>query len=192
MKKHSISIITPAFNTKPEFLHECIKSVLEQDFQDFEWLIFDDNSDSYVAEIINSYNDKRIKYFRNTEDRNIGPSAARNFLLNASSGKYIAILDSDDLMIKTRLSKQYNYLEKHKDVGCVGAWALKNGEEIIGNQIDNDSLQIETKLLLDTNVYVHSSIMFRKSVIDAHNLRYDNKYVPAEDYEFYIRLIKKS
>ena len=88
-----VSIITPSYNSS-EFIEETIKSVLDQTFQDWEWLITDDKSSDNTAEIIKKYNDPRIKL--QVLEQNGGAGNARNKSLERALGRYITFLDSDD------------------------------------------------------------------------------------------------
>ena len=102
-----VSVLTPIYNTKPEFLRECINSVLDQTFGDFEFLLCDDCSESYIRDIVESYNDPRIVYIRN--QKNLGAAGSRNRLIDMANGDYLALLDSDDTMVETRLAKQVEF-----------------------------------------------------------------------------------
>lgn len=96
-----ISVIIPVYNTEP-FLYTCIDSVLAQSFTDYEVLLIDDGSTDQSGLICDQYasKDGRIRVFH-TENR--GPSCARNLGLDEAKGQYIAMVDSDDVL----LSKDY-------------------------------------------------------------------------------------
>ena len=123
MKKEPlISVIMPVYNTPEKYLREAIESVLSQTFENWELLIIDDCSDKIeVKLIVDSYCCNKIKYLKN--EKNSGAAVARNLGLKNAKGKYIAILDSDDIAIPNRFEKQFQYLEKNDDVGVVGSWA---------------------------------------------------------------------
>ncbi len=104
------SIITPCFNSE-KYIEECIKSVLNQNFQDFEFLIIDDGSFDSSSEIIKKYADfdNRIKFFKK---ENQGQGIQKNFLIKQSKGKYILFLDSDDWLEDNALKKLFNKFQK--------------------------------------------------------------------------------
>ena len=116
----TVSVIMASCNPEKELLTIAIKSVLKQTFDNFEFIIVDDGSKSPIEPIVRSIStDRRITVFRID---NSGLGAALNYGISKSSGKYIARLDDDDMMLPERLQKQVNYMEAHPEVSCVGTW----------------------------------------------------------------------
>lgn len=184
-----ISVIMPIYNTKQEYLRDALQSILKQTFTDFEFLIIDNGSESYIKDIINSYHDERIKYLR--IENNVGPANARNLALKQAQSPYIAFLDSDDIAYPERLQKQYDFLEMNPEIGCLGT-KVKN----IGDLADKAYFPTPTKhkdielwLLFNGNVFCQSSIMLRKQLLDKHHLQYNTDYVPTEDYALWLDFI---
>lgn len=105
-----ISIITPAYNAG-KYIEETIKSVQTQTFTDWEMVIVNDCSKDNTYEIAKAYADadKRIKLINH--EKNAGVAAARNTALDASTGDYIAFLDSDDLWLPDKLEKQLMFMD---------------------------------------------------------------------------------
>jgi glycosyltransferase involved in cell wall biosynthesis len=97
-----VSIVMAMYNAR-RYVHEAIESVLGQDYPHFELIIVDDGSTDGGHEVVQRYSDPRIRLIR-TENQ--GPSAARNCGVDASGGKYIAFLDSDDLLVPVSLSSR--------------------------------------------------------------------------------------
>lgn len=97
-----ISVIVPVYNTEP-YLRQCIDSILNQTFTDFELLLVDDGSTDHSGEICEEYAqiDARIKLFHTP---NHGVSAARNLGINQASGEWITFVDSDDWVEEEYLS----------------------------------------------------------------------------------------
>ena len=87
-----VSVILPVFNSE-KFIAKAIESVLKQSFKDFELIIVDDGSTDSSPDIINSFEDDRIKIITQS---NQGPGAARNNALEIAEGDYVMYLDSDD------------------------------------------------------------------------------------------------
>lgn len=109
-----------------------VDSILNQTYKEWELLIVDDNSCDGTTNIINSYKDCRIKYFRNTENK--GPAYSRNLAIQYSIGKYIAIMDADDIAMPERLEIQSVFLENHLDIDVLGSKFLvidKDGDVIL-------------------------------------------------------------
>ena len=105
-----LSIVMPAYNHQ-QFVGEAIENVLNQTFADFEFIIVDDGSTDNTAEVINSYKDDRIHYhYQQNQD-------AYNALNNGiakSAGKFIAILNSDDVYMPNRFERLFNFQKQHK------------------------------------------------------------------------------
>lgn len=91
-----ISIIIPMFSVE-KFIQTCLESILQQTFRDFEVIIVDDGSTDRSVEIVESFDDPRLKFYRRA--KNFGRSAARNFGLELSSGEYIFFMDDDDAIL---------------------------------------------------------------------------------------------
>lgn len=184
-----ISVIMPVYNTKEEYLREAIQSILNQTFSDFEVIVVDDASTVDVRDIVNSYLDERIHYYRLA--KNEGAAGARNYAIAKSVGEYIAFMDSDDVSYANRFEIQKNYLEAHPDIGCLGSRM-----DIIGDDKDNISFveifshdEIESFLLFENCAFCQSTVMLRKEILDKHNIRYKKQYVPSEDYALWLDLI---
>jgi len=184
-KVPEISVIMSNYNTKESYLRESIESILNQTFNDFEFIIIDDNSTSNSIEIIESYKDKRIKILRN--DQNLGLASSLNKGIRYSKGNYIARMDADDVSINTRLEKQFNYLENNKDIHILGTKARIFGEKKgIREIIPCTSEYIRTEFLFTVGL-THPSIMMRKEFINKFNLFYNEEFIKSQDYEFWSR-----
>ena len=96
------SVIMPVYNPQPHELERAIRSVLEQDMSDFEFIICDDGSDIGVQEIVESFSDPRIKYLRN--DRNMGCAYSLNRCIEAAKGELLIRQDADDYSLPGRFS----------------------------------------------------------------------------------------
>ena len=106
-----VSIIMPSYNTA-SFIAESIQSVQAQSYENWELLIVDDCSTDHTDEVVKPYlADKRINYLKNK--KNSGAAASRNRALREAKGKWIAFLDSDDLWMPNKLSKQVKFMEEH-------------------------------------------------------------------------------
>src|SRR3989344_2431237 len=117
---HKVSVIIPTHN-RPESLKKAINSVLGQTYQDLEVIVIDDGLEKRAIEIINSFNDSRLKYIQHLEEK--GGSAARNTGIKNSSGEFIAFLDDDDEWVSHKLATQMAQFEPTPhDVGfCFSA-----------------------------------------------------------------------
>jgi len=188
-----VSVIMPVYNQKISFLDSSIRSILNQNYKQFELIIVDDGSSEkccheYLKKC--SQNDPRIKLIRNKI--NLGPSASRNRAILESQGKYIAIMDSDDIAKLYRLKKQVNFLEENCDISACGGWAelIDKCGRIIGYQkLRIDAAEIR-KNILWSNQFVNSTMMFRKKIlVKIGPTVYKNECAPAEDYDLALKLI---
>ena len=107
---------------RASFLPQAIKSVQNQGFSDWELIISDDDSNDATEAVLAPLRakDSRIKYHKNTPA--LGISGNRNKALSLASGKYMAVLDSDDFWLdKDKLQKQYDFLEANPDYVLIGS-----------------------------------------------------------------------
>ena len=123
-----ISIVVPVYQVEP-FLKQCIDSILAQSFFNFELLLIDDGSTDKSGTICDEYtkSDYRIKVFHQS---NKGLSAARNTGLDNACGKYITMIDSDDVLLSNDYLKiLYDSLEKNNaEISVIGQISFKDGE----------------------------------------------------------------
>lgn len=128
ISKPTVTIITPFYNTDSVF-RETARSVFAQSLQDFEWLIVDDGSSdsgalAMLLEIQDS--DPRVKVIT---QQNGGPSAARNTAFQHSIGRYLCLLDSDDMIEPTFIEKCLWFLESNPEFGFCNSWSVNFGDE---------------------------------------------------------------
>ncbi len=111
-----ISVILPAYNAS-NHIAESIDSILRQTYKDFELIVVNDGSIDQTKEIVNSFQDNRIKLIDN--ESNMGIVFSLNKAIKISKGEFIARMDSDDIAINDRLEKQLEYL-KRNNLGICG------------------------------------------------------------------------
>ena len=177
-KSPEISVLMPVFNAE-RYLKSAIDSILNQTFQDFEFVIINDGSTDSSEEVILSYNDSRINYYKNAE--NIGLIATLNKGMGLCNGRFVARMDADDISLPKRLQKQWDFLNKHPEIVMVGS----DVEMIdVQNQRIKD-VQFCPVHLLKTqlffgNTFAHPSILIRKDILSEFS--YNSDYIYAEDY----------
>ena len=185
-----VSVLTPLYNTNPKFLKEMIESILNQTFNDFEFILLNDSpSNKEIKDIVLSYNDKRIIYVENEENLKI--SKSRNKLLDLAKGEYIAIFDHDDISLPQRLEKQVEFLDKNPKIGVVGSNIIKYSNNKKSNNPENN-LDIKINLVARGCIILHSTVMIRKSILTKNNIQWDEQYSPCEDYMLFANLIDKT
>jgi glycosyltransferase involved in cell wall biosynthesis len=112
-----ISVLMPAYNAEAH-IAEAIQSILKQSFADFELIILNDGSTDKTSQIIDGFLDPRIH--KMDLQPNQGLVSARNRLVAAARGRYIAFLDADDIAFPDRLQKQFTFLESGAADLCGG------------------------------------------------------------------------
>jgi glycosyltransferase involved in cell wall biosynthesis len=108
-----VSVIVPVYNSG-RFVGATLESIFAQDYEPTEVIVVDDGSADDSAEVARSFDGVRV-----LRQPNQGPAAARNAGLKVAQGEFISFVDSDDLLLPTKLSSQVGYLLAHPDVGVV-------------------------------------------------------------------------
>lgn len=200
MNNELISIIVPIYNTE-KYLRQCLDSILNQTYTNFEVLLVNDGSTDSSGMICQEYveNDSRFRYF---EKDNGGVASARNLGLERSSGAYITFIDSDDWVEQNYLEVLYTALkENDTDVAIstykrfaqdgvfyLRSYSKENDEFLnIGKRNRNSFLEILPKLgELDHSFYSISSKLIKREIIG--NLLFDEQISYAEDLNFFFHL----
>lgn len=183
-----ITVLMPAYNAG-KYIREAIESVLQQTFADFELVIVNDGSTDNTLQVINAFDDERIRV---VSQANRGVAQALNTGLKHSRGQYIARFDADDICYPHRLEKQLHFLNANPDYIMVGSGAdyvLENGDFLFHcNCIAHTHEEIVDKLYFYCP-FLHPTVMYRKDSIcnaggypaQAHNF---------EDYLLWTHIIK--
>jgi glycosyltransferase involved in cell wall biosynthesis len=182
-KRPKVSVMMGTYNTS-KYIGECIESVLNQTFQDFEFIIINDKSTDDTLEVIKRYNDKRIIVINN--NKNLGVAESLNKGLRKAKGKYIAIMDSDDVMMPERLQITYDYLEKNKEVFLVGGalYYMEDNGKLMLKDIPLIGYEKIRERLKERSCFWHNTIMFRND----KKTFYRGKFRYAQDYDLFTRL----
>lgn len=174
----------PAYNAA-DVIRESIDSVLAQTLRDFELLIVDDASTDATVQVVSQVQDPRVVFIR--LPRNQGAVGARNVGIEAARGKYIALLDSDDLAMPERLQVQVDLLESSGADICASnyrRWDPATGKIKLGHQRLGD---VDLRSLLTVYCPIgNSTVMGRAEVFKRHP--YDPAFKYAEDYELWTRI----
>jgi len=156
-----VSVIVPIYNSE-KYLKKCIDSLVSQTLDDMEFILINDGSTDGSDEIIKSYNDSRIKYFKRT---NHGIGATRNFGIDKANGEFIGFLDSDDYVEPDMYLKMYNEcVNKNLDIVICDHYIENGDNKDILKFIDFGvtSLNDSPNLLLDINLAPWNKIYSKK------------------------------
>lgn len=183
-----VSVVMAVYNSE-KYLHEAVDSILSQTFSDFELLAVDDGSTDGSADILAQYEkqDSRVRMLRQP---NSGVATARNKAFEQAKGKYIALMDSDDISLPDRLAGQVALLENNPDIGFCGVRCSFFGDlgEFVGACPPVDPERLKCRMLFLTTVS-NTSIMMRRDLVVKHNLYYDTSFAVTEDYELITRFL---
>ena len=184
--KPKISVLMPVYNGD-QFLDKSIKSVLNQTFNNFEYIIINDGSTDGSLKIIESYKDNRIKIINYSKNKGI--TFALNNGLKIAKGDYVARQDQDDISYPDRLMLQIEYLENN-DVDLVDTnfIFIDENDKYLQDYEKRYFSPDETLSHLFFYEMVHASIMCKRSLFTKYNIQYRKR--PTEDYDLFIRLAK--
>ena len=196
MANPSVSVLMNCFNGE-RFIREAISSVLAQTEADFELLVWDNQSTDHSADIIQSFDDSRIRYHRS--DRHTSLAEARRLALPLLRGEWIGFLDVDDLWRHDKLEKQLNRVREAPEVGfCYCAVNLldqSNGDgsahrDHVFNRQPNTLPEgrIFQRLLRGNFIAIASLLVNRRKLVDLGGLR--GRYPIMEDYDMSLRLAR--
>ncbi len=195
IEKGLVSVIMSNYNTPEEFLRPAIESILNQTYQNFEFIIIDDCSTDNSLSIIESYTDDRIRIIRNFQ--NLGITKSLNKGLAVAKGEFVARMDADDISVETRFKKQVEFLESHPDhivcgtgIELIGDWQSKHANKFICREIpDKETFQIHLLFGNYPNI-VHPSAMFNHNLLLKNNITYNENYPLAQDYRMWVSCSK--
>lgn len=180
-----ISIIIPVYNPPQKFLEECIDSILNQTYQNFEICIADDASPKdYVKEILEKYKlkDSRIKVIYRKKNGNI--SAATNSALSIANGEYVALVDNDDLLTPNALYENIVALNHNKNIDLL--YSDEDKLDLDGKRcLPHFKADWSPDTLLSINYITHLTVIRRSIVNEIGGFR--TKCDGAQDYDIVLR-----
>lgn len=185
-----VSVVIPAYNAMT-YLPETVDSVLKQTFDDFEIVIVNDGSSDLIQDWVNRQTDSRIRLI---SQENQGLSGARNTGIMNAEGKYIALLDADDLWEASKLEKQVQILARRDEVGLVYTWVVSVDAEgrSRGKVIQHwEEGQVWSTLIQHNIVECGSTPMIRRSCFDELGLFDRNLGSYVEDKDMWLRIAKR-
>lgn len=183
------SIVTITYN-RASLIGDTIQSVLNQTYKNFEYIIIDDGSTDNTEEIVNSFNDKRIKYFKQSKKDTL--SILRNNGVNNSTGDVICVLDSDDLWKKNKLSILFNIF-KNSEIQFV----FHNATNLSEDNIEKDTIYSYKKdfyknilnEILDNSILPYPFYSFKRSLVKKGKV-YDESMMDGQ-HDFFLRTASK-
>lgn len=187
MSEPLISVVLVVRNVE-RFLAESIESILAQTFRNFEFVIVDFGSTDKSKSIISGYavKDSRIKFH---EIPDCGLAQARNAGCSLTHGRYIALMDADDVSLPERLRWEVEFMEEHPKVGVVGGavvWVDAAGTSLVTWGYPLENAELQTALLEYCPLWQPSVLMRREAFALVGGYR--TSFAQAEDYDLWLRI----
>jgi glycosyltransferase involved in cell wall biosynthesis len=185
----AVSVVMPVYNSE-RYLRLAVQSILDQTFQDFEFIVVDDGSRDSSLAILREYEakDPRVRIISRG---NTGIVGALNDGLEASRGELIARMDADDISQPDRLAKQVPFLQSKDDhvlVGCQVMLIDPDGAELCPKRdTEYTHERIDWAHLNHRWPLVHPTVLMRKSAVEQVG-RYRQRYQWLEDLDLFLRL----
>jgi hypothetical protein len=192
----TVSVVIPSYRHAP-FVQECVRSVLDQDFQDFEIVVTDDGSGDATAERLRELREPRLRLKVFAENR--GACVALNDAIERARGRYIAVLNSDDRFLPGKLRRQVEVLNSRAEIGAVfglatfvderGApFADAGHKDVSAFNVGNRSRHEWLRHFFDHgNALCHPTALVRREVYREVGL-YDPRLAQVPDLDQWIRV----
>ena len=190
-----ISIVVPVYNVE-KYIVNCLKSIVDQSYKDFELLIIDDGSKDNSINLVNDYLSSKEINWKIIKKKNGGLASARNAGLKKAKGEYICFIDADDCIATNFLEKLISNIKKDNyDFSfCNFKYVNKQSIDIEENKeikiFNKDNLLIA--FLRRTIGFVVPSMLFKKEFLINNNLFFDENIKFSEDQPFIWNVILHS
>lgn len=183
-----VSVIIPTYN-RANLLKDAISTVLHQTCQDFELIVVDDCSEDNTKKIVEGFKNHRIVYLKHNKNR--GVAATCNTGIEKAIGRYIFILNDDDLIVPWMLEKLIKKIKQSnlENPGGVYGWSWWINDKGKTLRLTNfkKSGYIFNEIL---KKQVFTNLLIKKEVFDQIGL-YDENLLSNEDFDFYLKMAKK-
>lgn len=178
-----LSVVMPVYN-RERFLAEAIRSVIEQTYANWEFIIIDDKSCDMSYEIAQKFAeaDRRIKVFANT--KNMGIAACRNMGVALSKGSCIAFLDSDDVALPFRFAKQLELIESGYEMVGSSILFMDDKSRPLNKMIAATAMHEINKSMRWTLPLFNPTLLAKREVFERTG---EYRFPVAEDYDFFLR-----
>lgn len=189
--KPFFSIIVATYN-QANLLRVCLESIEAQTFKDWEAIIVNNHSTDDTSDVIASFNDSRFKEVLVHNDGVL--SVSRNVGINSSTGKWICMLDSDDVWYDKKLEHAYFVIKDNPQIDVLSHYLY------LRNMLSDETLLMRTPHFKNDNIYMYllkhgnifpqTSICYKKEFLERYGLLFDESkdFVTTEDYNFSLRL----
>lgn len=182
--KELVSIIIPFYSNK-EWLIECLDSVKNQSYKNYEIILINDGSKEYIEDICSDYSN--LIYIKHK--KNLGVSSARNTGILKSKGKYIAFLDSDDLWETNKLEEQLNFMRRNDYKWSHTSYKLfgKTKKNIRNTELQGNIFPA----CIFSNSIATPTVILEKDIILKDNYNFNTSIHEGEDTIFWTQIARK-
>lgn len=181
------------YREKIEIVSKAVESILNQTYKNFELIIVLDSPEyKEMIDFIKSLEKKDKRIFFYVNKKNLGDAYSKNFSINKSKGKYIAIMDCDDIALKNRFEKQIKFMRENKDCDlCYGnVIHINKNDKIQRNyNLQKNLFNKLYKKVLGSYMIPHPTVFAKRKIFN--NIKYDIKFRKAKDFDVLLRLNKK-
>lgn len=188
MDNFKVSVIVPVYNLS-QYIGSTLDSIINQDFNSFEVIVIDDGSTDDSLEVINDKLSKSLISYKIIHQDNSGVSSARNRGIDEANGDYLVFIDGDDYITGNHLSELYNGESDFSLIQLV----KKDGENLSSpHQYSKTSISCDDFIKMELNMEIpfnFCQLMYRKSIIDDNNIRFNTDAVYGEDTEFALKAL---
>jgi len=171
------------------YLKEAVKSILNQTYKNFEFIIVDDASRDKTWQFLKSLKDKRVKLIQNK--KNLGLAASLNIAIRLAQGDFIARMDADDISLSNRFEEQIKYLTKHQEIDLCGTWVtlIDDTGKIVGSKTrPTTNRQIKRTLSIYPCI-IHPTFMGKRDFF-VKSGGYRSEFDFTEEYDLLMRARK--
>ena len=187
--KSKVSVLLATYKGS-HFIKRAIQSVLAQSFTDYVLMIIDDSPNDDTFKVVKEFKgEERIIYLRN--EKRLGFRKSLNRGIHEARSEYIARIDDDDVWLdEDKLKKQVGFLDTHPEYVLVGTGVVgmsENGAELSRSLMPEHDDEIRERML-SQNCFIHSSVIFRKSVAMNVGGYKETKHRCSEDYDLWLKL----
>ena len=188
MDNYKVSVIVPVYNAE-EYIGATLDSIINQDFNSYEAIVIDDGSTDSSPEIINEKLVKSIVDYKIICQENSGVSSARNRGIEEAIGEYLVFIDADDYVTGNHLSELYN-----GETDCsMGQFFKKENDKLtaphhfqVESMTCDEFIKKELRMEMPFNFW---QLMYKSSLINENNIRFNPELIYGEDIDFALRAL---
>ncbi|MCQ2499690.1 MAG: glycosyltransferase [Lachnospiraceae bacterium] len=187
-----VSVCMSAYNHEP-FVEEAILSVLNQTYKNIEFIVGDDCSPDGTAEIMKKYSE----FFAYELYSDVNYHGLEGILIPKAKGKYICLMNSDDIWEPDKIEKQVRFMENNPDYGACFTWCEYVNEDL--EMMESDIFMVENrtqyewlrKFFLQGNCLCHPSIMIKNAIYKGLIIPENGRYRQLPDFYMWVKLVQR-